>query len=339
MRKKTSLKDIAQKVGVSTALVSYVVNNKDEEKRVGKEIAAKIREVAIELNYTVNQIARSLKTKKTHTIAFVVADINYRFTTGVINAIEAACQKIDYTVIYGSSDENPAKFAGLVSVLVNRQVDGLILVPVENCEAQIDFLNAHEIPFVLIDRILPNIEANIIAIDNEKAAYQNTQYLIKTGHRRIAFFSYQTHLIHLLDRKNGYLNALADAGINVDTELIVEISDNHSSIEVKKAIDKLLILSPKCDSIFFLTDTLAVDGLKYINSLHVKVPSRLGILSFDDAEAFELFNCPITHGSQPLGEIGRIAVNTLIDVMHHPKNRRKIFLEADFHIGRSCGEK
>ena len=112
----------------------------------------------------------------------------------------------------------------------------------------------------------------------------------------------------------------------------------HINEEVKLSIDQLLVLSPPCDSIFFATDTLAFDGLRHINALHINVPERLGIVSFDESEAFELFYCPITHGSQPLDDIGRVAVNTLIDLMKHSKIRKKILLETDFHIGKSCGE-
>lgn len=338
MKRKSALKDIAQKVGVSTALVSYVLNNQEEEKRVGKEIALKIRQAAIELNYTTNQIAKSLKTRKTNTIGFIVADINYRFTTGVTKAIEAECQKFNYTVIYGSSQENSKKFADLVNILVDRQVDGLILVPVENCTKQIEHLTKHEVPFVLIDRILPDVEANIIAIDNAKAAYQSTLHLIRTGHKRIGLISYKSSLLNLLDRKKGFLNALVDSGLEPDTQLIKEIADKHVNEDVKLSIDQLLALSPPCDSIFFATDTLAVDGLRHINALHINVPERLGIVSFDESEAFELFYCPITHGRQPLEEIGRIAVDTLIDAMQNSKTRRKILLETDFLIGKSCGE-
>src|ERR1700759_1792318 len=101
MPKKTSLKDIAREVGVSTALVSYVLNDQAEEKRVGQEMALKIKAVARALNYTPNQIAPSLKTRKTNTIGIIVADINYRFTSGVTKAIETECQRHGYTVIYG----------------------------------------------------------------------------------------------------------------------------------------------------------------------------------------------------------------------------------------------
>jgi LacI family transcriptional regulator len=100
-----------------------------------------------------------------------------------------------------------------------------------------------------------------------------------------------------------------------------------------------LALPLPCDSIFFATDTLAVEGLRHINALNIRVPERLGIVSFDESEAFELFYCPITHGVQPLDEIGRVAVDSLLDVMKHPKTRRKILLETEFKIGRSCGEK
>ncbi len=337
MSKKTALKDIAKRVGVSTALVSYVINNLDEEKRVGKEIAAKIREVAKEMNYTTNQIAKSLKTRKTNTIGFVVADINYRYTTGVTKAIEAECQKSNYTVIFGSAHEDPKKFSEVINVLIDRQVDGLILIPVEKCEAQIEYLKNSDIPFVLLDRILPNLETNLIAIDNYASAYRATKHLIKTGHKRIGFVTYKTSLIHLLDRKRGYHEALKNAGITTDPQLIKELPGLQHT-EMNGCIDELAAMSPQCDSIFFATDTLAVNGLSRINALKIRVPERMGIVSFDESEAFELFYCPITHGRQPLEEIGRMAVSTLLDVMHHKKTKRKIILEAGFHIGNSCGE-
>jgi LacI family transcriptional regulator len=338
MEKKAVLKDIAKKVGVSTALVSYVLNNLEEEKRVGKEIAIKIREAALELNYTPNHLAKSLKTRKTNTIGFIVADIDYRYTSRVTKAVEAECQKLNLTVIYGSSGESSKKFSELVNVFVDKQVDGLILVPVAHCIKQIEYLTKQEVPFVLIDRILPHVNANIIAIDNTKAAYQATAHLIKTGHRRIGFISYKSTLINLMDRRKGFLTALADSGIAPDPMLIKEITDRPIHEEVKLAIDQLLALSHPCDSIFFSTDTLAFEGLRHINALRIPVPEKLGIVSFDESEVFELFYCPITHGSQPLEEIGRIAVTTLVDVMKHPKIRKQIFLETDFHIRKSCGE-
>lgn len=140
MKKRVSLNDVAKHLGVSAALVSYVLNNKAEEKRVGRDIAAKIRITADELNYRPNHIAKSLKTNKTHTIGLVVADIKYHFTTGVTYAIEKEAQKNNYTVIVGSSHENCEKFTELMTVFIDRQVDGLILIAVEKTEPQIAYL-------------------------------------------------------------------------------------------------------------------------------------------------------------------------------------------------------
>ncbi|MDQ0109537.1 LacI family transcriptional regulator [Chitinophaga terrae (ex Kim and Jung 2007)] len=336
MKKKVALKDIAKELGVSTALVSYVMNNQEVEKGVNKESAIKIREAAARLNYRPNQIAKSLKTNKTYTIGLVVADIAYRFTTGITRAIEAEAKKNKYTVIFGSSDEHKEKFQELVHVLINRQVDGLILVPVEHSEQEIEFLQKNDIPFVLIDRYFPGLDANLVAIDNYKAAYQCTMHLVKQGYKKPAFVNYKTKLFHLQERTRGYEQALKDSGIKTDPSRILEIREKHIEEDTKKGIKQLI--AQGSDSVFFATDILAIQGLKNINAMKIMVPEQLGVVSFDESEAFELFSCPITHGRQPIEDIGKQAVSTLLDLVNNNKVKRKIILESDFVKGKSCGE-
>lgn len=339
MKKKIALKDIARQVGVSTALVSYVLNNQEEEKRVGKAIAEKIRIAAKELNYRPNQIAKSLKTSKTHTIGLIVASINYRFTTGITSAVEAEAKKNNYTVIFGSSDENHEKFEELTNVLVNRQVDGLILVPVENSEDQIEYLKKHEVPFVLVDRIFPKIKTNYVGLYNFKAAYESVTHLIRMGHTRIMFINYKTSLFHLHERNRGYYQAMKDHKLIVHSRYHQEIRKNHFWDDMQKSVKSLVSKSTNCDAIFFATDTLAINGLKIINAMHLKVPDDLAVMSFDEAEAFELFYCPVTYARQPLESMGKMAVDMLIKVMNDKTFCEQIYLESDFHIGKSCGEK
>src|ERR1700712_615587 len=119
MNKKISLKDIADKVGVSTALVSYVLNNK-KEGRIKKSVAERIREVAMELNYRTNQIAKSLKINKTFTIGLIVSDISNPFSSGLARIIEDEADKKNYTVIFGSSDESVQRSNKLVDTFLNR---------------------------------------------------------------------------------------------------------------------------------------------------------------------------------------------------------------------------
>ncbi len=336
--KKVGLKDIAEHVGVSIALVSYVLNGQAEIKQVSKENAQKIKAAAELLNYRPNQIAKSLKMHKTHTIGLVVADINYRFSTGITRAIEAEAKKANYTVLFGSSNENEDTFAELVNVLINRQVDGLILVPVENSQDQIKMLQKAEIPFVLIDRNFPEITTNHIALDNYKAAYIATAYLIKQGHKRIAFINYDTNMFHLHERNRGYLEALKDNNIAFDEDWLQQINSNNRVGDIDQSLDKILNLDQPCDAVFFATDTLAINGLKYLNKIKAKVPQDISVLSFDESEAFELFYNLVTHLRQPVEAMGKAAVDTLLELINHSKINKQIGLESDLIVGQSCRE-
>src|SRR5690606_20625943 len=223
MKKKISLKDIAQKVGVSTALVSYVLSGKEKEGRVGQEMAEIIRETAKKLNYQPNQIAKSLKSGRSYTIGLIVADISNPFFAHIARTVEDEAKNDGYTTIFGSSDENSEKSQHLIDALINRQVDGFIIAPVEHSEKQIEYIKSLNIPFVLIDRYFPDIETNYVVIDNYKATYNATQHLLDNGYRRIGLAVYENELKHMLDRINGYKGALQDYGLALDPALVRKI--------------------------------------------------------------------------------------------------------------------
>ena len=336
--RKVSLKDIAKEIGVSTALVSYVLNNKAEEKRVGKEIANKIRKTAKKLNYRPNQIAKSLKTSKTHTIGLIVASLDYRFTNGIVSSIEAEARNNHYTVLLGSSDEDAEKFTDLINALIHRQVDGLILFPVENSEDQIKYLKKHEVPFILIDRFIPGIKTNLVALNNFKAAYLSTTHIIKTGHKRIGFINLKNSMFHLHERSRGYRQAMKDNKIALNPGWHKKVNEKNLQKDLNKVITEMIAAPLNCDAIFFATEYLTIHGLKIINGLNIKVPEQLAVMSFDESEAFELFYCPITHSRQPLEEMGKAAMQTLIEAMNDKKASKQIFLESDIIIKKSCGE-
>lgn len=335
--KKPGIKDVAQHVGVSIALVSYVLNGRAKEKQVGDEIAEKIRQAAVDLNYTPNQIAKSLKTRRTHTIGLVVADINYRFSSGITRAIEAEAKRKNFTVIYGSSNESKEKFDEVVNVLVNRQVDGLILVPVEHSEPTIRNLQRSSIPFILVDRNFPDISATSISLDNYKAAFDSVSYLIKMGHNRIAFINYESTMFNLLERDRGYKAALEAHGLGFDPHLHCKVGPQDAQGDVVKAVAELMSLR-RCDAIFFATDRLAIFGLQQLNVLKLSVPRDISVFSFDAAEAFDLFYCPVTHASQPLEAMGKMAVNYLIDLLTKKRPTEQVYLETEFISGKSCRE-
>ena len=334
MLKKISLKDIANQVGVSTALVSYVLNNQ-KEGRISKEVAQRIRDTAKRLNYRTNQVAKSLKTNKTLTIGLIVADISNPFFSSLARIIEDEADKNNYTVIFGSSDENPDKSGKLIETLVNRQVDGLIIAPPQNSESQVNYLIEQDIPFVLIDRYFPAIETNYVAIDNYKAAYTATQHFIDIGRKRIGMITYESAIFNLNERARGYLSAIKENKIPFRTTWLKELRPNNTKLCIEKAINELLNGAQPVDALLFSSNIIAGWGLKYLNSIGIKVPDQLAVISFDESEALDLFYAPLTYIKQPLQEMGRAAIKILLETIGKSSKPVQLNMEAGLVIRES----
>lgn len=335
MKKKVSLKDIAQKVGVSIALVSYVLNNK-KEGRISKEIAEKIKATAKKLDYRPNQIAKSLKSNRTNTIGLIVADIANPFSSGLARIIEDEAEKNGYTVIFGSSDEKAERSQKLIDVLQDRQVDGIIIAPATGTELQIKALQKRGMPLVLIDRYFPELKVNYVTIDNQGAAYDGVSHLLEKGCKRIGLIAFKTDLLHLQDRKEGYVQALKKAKIAVSKSLIKEVAiDETTQQEVEVAITELLQLPGGIDALFFASNKVATYGLQFLNKQKITVPKKVKVLNFDQSDAAELFYVSLTHVRQPMQQMGKEAVRILIENIRGNKKIIQLQLQAELVLAQS----
>lgn len=334
--KKVGLKDIAKKAGVSVATVSYVLS-KGKNSRIGIAMTNKIKKIAKEFNYQPNQIAQSLKSGKTFTIGLIVADISNPFFANIARIIEDVASEFNYTVIFGSSDEKSEKSMHLLKFLSNRQVDGFILAPTEGSEDQIAFLQEQNIPFVLIDRYFPEIKTNYVIVDNFKASYEATELLIKTGNKRIGMIAYGTEFYHMKQRVHGYEKAMQKFGLKQGLNCLAQIDVSNVQKEVEAAIDSMLVGENRVDALFFATNTLTINGLRYLSELGLKVPNDIRIVNFDAGEAFDFFYCPLTHIKQPLADMGKVAVNILVEQIENPNLAvRQISLPAQLIVRESC---
>lgn len=336
MSKRVSLKDIATKVGVSTALVSYVVNGLEKEKRVGPDIVKKIRQVAHELNYKPNHIARSLRKGSTNTIGLIVADIANPFFGQMARSIEDEAARNHYTVIIGSSDENCTKSASLIETLQDRQVDGFIIVPAEGCDQQIETLAKRGIPVVLLDRYLPRINTSYIVLDNFKATYEAVTHLLEKGYERIAMIGYQSSLIHMQNRINGYRQAMKDHQLEEFIQ-VKELSYSHVKEDMQKAMEELLGGENKPNALLFATSILSVTGLYAIRNYNVKVPDDIAIIGFDENEVYDFFYSPLTFIKQPIEEMAKESVRLLMDQMKGSEKMEQIQLKHQLVQRQSCG--
>jgi len=322
---------------VSIATVSYVLSSA-KNGRVSDEMSKKIKKVAAKRNYRPNRIAQSLKSGKTNTIGLVLADISNPFFASIARIIEDEAAKLNYTVIFGSSDEKAEKSSRLIDFLSSHQVDGFIIAPSEGSELDIKNLITQNIPFVLIDRYFPEIESNYVVVDNFKASYQAVEQLAESGKKKIAMLAYSGGLFHMEERIRGYETVLERDALSTESSLLKRIEFENIEKDVKLAIDALISSKESIDAVFFATNTLAIHGLKYLDELGFNVPNDIAIASFDESEAFDFYYCPLTHVKQPLLEMGKKAVQVLITQISNPETEvSQLSLDAKLIVRESSG--
>lgn len=330
------MRDIAQSLGVSIAVVSYVMSGR--EGRVSSEMEVKIRAAAAELHYQPNLVARSLKSGRTNILGLIVADISNPFFAHIARIIEDTAKQHGYTVIFGSSDESMEKSQDLIDTFLNRQVDGLIIAPAAGTEHQVQMLQKKKIPFVLIDRYFPGIEANSIRIDNFRAAYEAADCLLKAGRSGIALVSYKGSMEHVMERERGYRKALEDHGIALREEWLIKASYQRLRDDVEEGLERVLRPKSGVDSILFSTNSLAIEGLKQLYRMGRRIPNDVAVISFDESDAFDLFYVPITYIRQSLPAMGKEAVRLVLKQIGQKKQKaEEIVVAADLVQGASCG--
>ncbi|MEI6142941.1 MAG: LacI family DNA-binding transcriptional regulator [Mariniphaga sp.] len=338
--KRTSLNDIATKLGVSKTLVSFVLNGKGKEFRINEDICKKVQDTAKEMNYQPNRLAQGLRTGKTNTIGLIIADIANPFFGFLGREIEQEAAKSGYRVIFCSSDENPEKSKQQIAMLQQSQVDGYIISPPMYSSDQVQALVKNNIPLVLIDRFFPEIDSNYVGINNFEAAYKATSHLIRLGRKRIACISVNKDMINMRERTEGYKQALIDADLPVDENLVKILTFSHDNKELVKALKDLFGKKEnrKADAILFSTSKLGIMGIEFISSLGLKIPDDIAVVSFDDPDAYKICVSPVTVVNQPLKEIGKTAVQVLLNKIKHPDAKsQQIILKTEFIIRKSCG--
>ncbi|MGH2622255.1 MAG: LacI family DNA-binding transcriptional regulator [Sphingobacterium sp.] len=312
-----SLKNIAQKVGVSTALVSYVLSGNEKKGRVGKDTAERIRQAAKELNYQPNHIAKSLKTGKTNTIGLIVADISNPFFASIARGVEDESSKYGLTTIIGSSDESLEKLKNLVDVFIKRQVDGFIISPPDNSEEIIKYIISLGIPICLIDRHFDHVNSSYVVTDNKVSMENAVRHLIDLGYKRLAFIGYDSCLQHMKDREQGFF----DATTSIDAK-VYKISFNRHQ-ELGEIIEDVLNIQ-KADAIVFATNTLSIAGLKYLTQQGIQIPSDLNVMCFDSSEVYDFFYHPIIHVRQPIDQLAKEAVTILTSEIKDHSIHKKV---------------
>lgn len=301
--KKVTIRDVAEAVGVSTALVSFALNGEGGKYRVSEKTARRIIAKAEELNYRQSNAARSLRCGKTYTIGVILSDISNRFFADIARRIEDEASNAGYTVVIGSFDDNVRKFEKLIDVFINRGVDGFIIVPCEGSKSIINKLLETDTPIVLIDKTYKDIDISSVTLDNVKATRLAVQELFNHGFRKISFITYKTEGSNIVDRLYGYKETMTNLGLGEEI-CIKEIDYSNKLSDLHQIIPQ--ILNEGTEAIIFVTNRLAIDGLVVLRSINKIVPDDVAIVAFDGSEtfAFDLYYTTVSYIKQPIERFG-----------------------------------
>jgi LacI family transcriptional regulator len=324
-----TIKDIAQHTGLSISTVSVALNGKGKQFRISEDTIKRVKDAQFALNYEPNMLASSLRKGCTNTIGFVAPDVSNSIFIKLAEIVEREAAKFGYSVFLAGSDESDAKCKAMIQNFVNFRVDGLIIAATSGLAKMLGQLTKREIPFVLLDRYFKNLNVNSIVMDNFNSAYCAVQYLItKGGCRRVATFSPETNLLHMLDHMRGYKAALKEHKIRFDKRLTPSIPFlNADPLLIEKHV-KRLIDDYDVDGFFFQTTRTAIPGLQALLLNNYKIPEQIAVISNQDTDFFKLINPPITALVQPINEMAVRCVQTLVDAINGNKKVEKIVLPA-----------
>lgn len=325
--KKVSMQDIADKLGVSKGTVSLVLSGKAKSGRISDETSQKVRQLAVEMNYYPNEIARSLTTGKSMSIGVIITDISNEFFGNLTFHIQERAKKYGYTVITTNTNERLDEFNDAVTILLNRQTDGIILVPVDGGEEITQKIIARHIPLVQVDRFYPAINASYIIVDNYKISAKMTEMLIEKGNRRIAVVCYDIKLNALMDRKQGCIDVLNQHNL-FDPALIKDINYEQQEEEIHKAIVEFKNNTDKVDAIFFCSRRVFITGMKYMHKEGIRISEEMDVVCFDKIDSFSIANIPFNFIEQPIKDMGEKAVDILMSQINGKNTINQYLLEA-----------
>lgn len=316
---RISISDVAAKAGTSISTVSKVLSNA-QGYRVSEATARRVRKAVRELNYRPSITARQLRFQRTDTIGIVVPLLTTPFYVDIIRGIQEVMWENGRTVILGISDEDSVLEQRHLTMALQRRVDGLIVAPARNNENAnlYDELKDAGIPFVFVDRCLPDYEANYVGTDNREGAYRATRHLLAQGARSICYIGGRGGITALVERFSGYQKALEEEGIEVDPSLV----GGGIPEEIDQAVRRFVAVRPRVEGAFMASYFYLQAALPALIEAGIRVPADLPMVGFDsvffslsdetDYETTRAITAPLPTVIQPRYEIGRKATEILL---------------------------
>lgn len=298
-----SLKDVAQKAGVSVATASRALA---DHPRISEATKERVRRAARELGYTPSAIARSLVKRETRTLGVVTTTVTDPYAAQVVRAVEDAAEAAGYTLLLVASHGVPRREVAGIRMLQERRVDGIIVISSRGSHLYDGLLGTLDVPVVLINSVLPHPTARSVRADNRQGMRLATEYLIDLGYRRVAYIGGPRQGHSAQERWQGYLDALTEAGLTPDLDLV--FPGEGRAEDGRRALRAMWERSPRPDAVVCYNDLTAMGVLAEAWRNEIRVPDDLAVIGFDNLPFSELTAPPLTTVTQPTEEMGHAAV-------------------------------
>jgi len=320
-----TLKDLAKHTGLAISTVSMALN---DHPRISPKTKVLVRKTAKELGYAPHPAARALALKKTLLIGLVIEDVFSSFYPEIIQGVEDVAEENSLSTILCSTSYQPDRETAALSRLLDRRVDGIIMVPHANQQDRtlIDQIQTQKIPLVCILRRYFGLHFPSVRVDNESGGYLATRHLIEKGHRRIGVLKGASFDDTSEPRFRGYLRALWEAGIEPEPHWAVSVLAGHDAPSGCRGTAQLLDQFKDVTALFAMSDFLAMGALMELRRRNMKVPQHVAVVGFDGLFFGGLVEPSLTTIGQPRYEIGELAANMLLQRIHG-KNVHSVTLQ------------
>jgi LacI family transcriptional regulator len=328
-----NITDVAKQARVAPITVSRVINNSGY---VSDATRKRVEDVIAELGYVPNTLARGLRSKRTNTLALVVTDITNPFFTLIARGVEDVASDSGYAVIYCNTDESEEKEEKYSNILVQKQVDGVLLVPACSNAKTVRFLHSNETPVVLIDRSIPDIQTDLVRCNSEEGAYNLIKLMIELGHENIVTISGPRGVSTSEDRVAGYRRAMEEYGLETNQNIFYGSFTQASGYELS---NQALALNPRPTALFGANNFLSIGILKALRDAGLRVPEDISVIGFDDLPAIMVVDPILTVAAQPAYEMGKQAAKLLLKRLsgQSPEGGQEIILPTEIIERQSSG--
>jgi LacI family transcriptional regulator len=331
-----TIKDIASASGFSVATVSYVLNGKYEE--VSDETVKKVMKKAREMNYSRNQVAKSLVTKKSDTLAILVPDVSNMFYATIIKAASKSASKKGYSILLCDTDNDATEELQQLRLLDNRMIDGILLASRNSQNLLNQYENSRKLPIVILDEETTTKENKIFTVtsDNELAAYKMTKHLLSLGHRTFFCLTGVAGSTNSDRRESGVKKALSEYGIVLNEDRFVRANYKmNNAFEIIKRQDKTDYTALIC-----FNDMMAYGAIKALVEKGLEVPADVSVVGFDTNTSRQLVSdiskFELTSINQNEELIGNVSTELLINAIQGKIAKKKLhLLPADWFLGSS----